>query len=308
MTDPNNPAMALMPHQQGHQQVHIQGQAQPDQPAPTTDAAHYALMQQQYAQQVQQQQQQLQASQQQQVEFAQAQAFQHPGMNPAAQYNVQAHQVHQQQRQQLQSFWSQQMREIEGINDFKNHQLPLARIKKIMKSDEEVRMISAEAPALFAKACEMFILELTLRSWIHSEENKRRTLQRSDIAAAITKTDIFDFLVDIVPRDDLKDEGIVARPAPAGMPVTVSTPTPSAPKEPQQQTGAVTSVAGQVPVNPGYYVQGRAPEQMHQAMQQMHPALQMQHPGLHGQQIMYQMPQQGMSQQGMAGQPQPPPM
>ena len=42
------------------------------------------------------------------------------------------------------------------------------------------------------------------RSWIHSEENKRRTLQRNDIAAAITKTDIFDFLVDIVPRDELK--------------------------------------------------------------------------------------------------------
>ena len=74
-----------------------------------------------------------------------------------------------------------------------------------MKSDEDVRMISAEAPVLFAKACEMFILELTLRSWIHSEENKRRTLQRNDIAAAITKTDIFDFLVDIVPRDELKE-------------------------------------------------------------------------------------------------------
>lgn len=41
----------------------------------------------------------------------------------------------------------------------------------------------------------MFILELTLRSWMHAEENKRRTLQRNDIAAAITKTDIFDFLV-----------------------------------------------------------------------------------------------------------------
>ena len=67
-----------------------------------------------------------------------------------------------------------------------------------------LQMISAEAPVLFAKACEMFILELTLRSWIHTEENKRRTLQRNDIAAAITKTDIFDFLVDIVPRDDLK--------------------------------------------------------------------------------------------------------
>jgi hypothetical protein len=29
-----------------------------------------------------------------------------------------------------------------------------------MKSDEDVRMISAEAPIVFAKACELFILEM----------------------------------------------------------------------------------------------------------------------------------------------------
>ena len=42
-----------------------------------------------------------------------------------------------------------------------------------MKSDEDVRvipiiivkMISAEAPVLFAKACEIFIIELTHRAW-----------------------------------------------------------------------------------------------------------------------------------------------
>ncbi|CAK9262208.1 unnamed protein product [Sphagnum jensenii] len=64
-------------------------------------------------------------------------------------------------------------------------------------------MIAAEAPVLFAKACEMFILELTLCSWIHTEENKWQTLQRNDIAGAITRGDIFDFLVDIVPWDKL---------------------------------------------------------------------------------------------------------
>ena len=64
-------------------------------------------------------------------------------------------------------------------------------------------MISAEAPALFAKACEMFITELTYRAWFHTEENKRRTLQRSDISMAVTKTDIFDFLLDVIPKEDL---------------------------------------------------------------------------------------------------------
>ena len=55
-------------------------------------------------------------------------------------------------RQGLIAFWTQQMSEMEVLNiateqDFKNHNdLPLARIKRIMKSDEDVRMISAEAP------------------------------------------------------------------------------------------------------------------------------------------------------------------
>uniref|UniRef100_A0A5B7ARW5 Putative nuclear transcription factor Y subunit C-2 n=1 Tax=Davidia involucrata TaxID=16924 RepID=A0A5B7ARW5_DAVIN len=123
-------------------------------------------------------------------------------------YQAQHFHHQQQQQQQLQVFWANQMQEIEQTTDFKNHSLPLARIKKIMKSDEDVRMISAEAPVIFAKACEMFILEMTLRSWIHTEENKRRTLQKNDIAAAILRTDVFDFLVDIIPRDELKEEGL----------------------------------------------------------------------------------------------------
>lgn len=127
-----------------------------------------------------------------------------------AQHQLAYQHIHQQQQQQLQqqlqTFWANQYQEIEQTTDFKNHSLPLARIKKIMKADEDVRMISAEAPVIFARACEMFILELTLRSWNHTEENKRRTLQKNDIAAAITRTDIFDFLVDIVPREDLRDE------------------------------------------------------------------------------------------------------
>ncbi|XP_077236539.1 uncharacterized protein LOC143878102 [Tasmannia lanceolata] len=109
-----------------------------------------------------------------------------------AQHQLAYQHIHPQQQQQLQQaktrmFCGNQYQEIEQTTDFKNHSLPLARIKKIMKADEDVRMISAEAPVLFAKACEMFILELTLRSWNHTEENKRRTLQKNDIAAAITR-------------------------------------------------------------------------------------------------------------------------
>ncbi|KAJ4959950.1 hypothetical protein NE237_019860 [Protea cynaroides] len=72
-------------------------------------------------------------------------------------------------------------------------------------------MISAEAPIIFAEACELFSLELTIRSWFHAEEIKHRALQKNEIAAAITRTDIFDFLVDIVPRDEIKDEAALLR-------------------------------------------------------------------------------------------------
>ncbi|EGV65732.1 CCAAT- binding transcription factor component [Yamadazyma tenuis] len=102
-------------------------------------------------------------------------------------------------------YWQETIDSIENDeHDFKNHQLPLARIKKVMKTDEDVKMISAEAPILFAKGCDIFITELTMRAWIHAEENKRRTLQKSDIAAALSKSDMFDFLIDIVPREEEK--------------------------------------------------------------------------------------------------------
>ncbi|KAF2669297.1 histone-fold-containing protein, partial [Microthyrium microscopicum] len=101
----------------------------------------------------------------------------------------------------LNVYWQNQVTRLENEeHDFKLHQLPLARIKKVMKADPEVKMISAEAPILFAKGCDIFITELTMRAWIHAEENKRRTLQRSDIASALSKSDMFDFLIDIVPR------------------------------------------------------------------------------------------------------------
>lgn len=111
-------------------------------------------------------------------------------------------------------------------NDFRNPELPLARIKKIMKLDEDVKvifnaaviltfylsgsfpfqMISGEAPVLFSKAVEMFIAELSLRAWVNTEDNKRRTLQRNDIAMGISKYDQFDFLIDIVPREEAKPQ------------------------------------------------------------------------------------------------------
>lgn len=108
-------------------------------------------------------------------------------------------------------YWQELINEIESTNepgsehqdDFKSHSLPFARIRKVMKTDEDVKMISAEAPIIFAKACEIFITELTMRAWCVAERNKRRTLQKADIAEALQKSDMFDFLIDVVPRRPL---------------------------------------------------------------------------------------------------------
>ena len=124
-------------------------------------------------------------------------------------------------QQIVSNFWSNVIYEIEhGNMDFKLHAFPLARVKRVMKLDDDLKlMISSEGPMLFAKACEIFIAELTTRAWMHAEENKRRTLQRSDISSAISKSDQYDFLIDIVPRDDIKgfqvmkEEGFYGQPA-----------------------------------------------------------------------------------------------
>lgn len=89
------------------------------------------------------------------------------------------------------------------------HSLPLARIKKIMKnSGEDVKMISGEAPIVFSKACELFIEELTRRSWMTTQQGKRRTLHKEDIESAVVGTDIFDFLVSLV-SDSCNSEDII---------------------------------------------------------------------------------------------------
>ncbi|KTW30209.1 hypothetical protein T552_00687 [Pneumocystis carinii B80] len=101
------------------------------------------------------------------------------------------------------NYWQNIIKEIENKDyDFKTHPLPLSRIKKVMKIDENVKMISTEVPILFAKGCDIFIKELTLRAWFHAKENKRRTIQKSDITNAISKSDMYDFLLDIVSKEE----------------------------------------------------------------------------------------------------------
>ncbi|VTZ70016.1 oocyst rupture protein 2, putative [Plasmodium chabaudi chabaudi] len=107
----------------------------------------------------------------------------------------------------MNTFWKNQLDDIINISpeELKTHQLPISRIKKIMKEDEKIKnsqMISADTPVLLAKACELFIMEFTRYAWQYTEENKRRTLQRQDVIAAACRKDIFDFLIDLISIED----------------------------------------------------------------------------------------------------------
>ncbi|KAF2866608.1 histone-fold-containing protein [Massariosphaeria phaeospora] len=136
----------------------------------------------------------------------------------------------------LNTYWQHQVTKLEtDEHDYKLHQLPLARIKKVMKADPDVKMISAEAPILFAKGCDIFITELTMRAWVHAEENKRRTLQRSDIASALSKSDMFDFLIDIVPREEAHPHKRSGQGGTAAAPSAAAVPAGAIPQSVQPQ-------------------------------------------------------------------------
>ncbi|KAM0932983.1 putative transcription factor Hap3/NF-YB family [Dioscorea sansibarensis] len=109
------------------------------------------------------------------------------------------------ERKHLQIFWQHQMREMDSLPVNKQNQLPVSRIKKVMKLDKSVKMVSASAPVVLGKACELFILELTVRSWLR-KESMRHTLLKSDIAGAILDTDHFDFLANLVTDDNSQQE------------------------------------------------------------------------------------------------------
>ena len=81
-------------------------------------------------------------------------------------------------------------------------QLPLARIKRIMKQDScdpHPRMISADTIPFMAYAVKLFIGSMTKLAWqLFTQPSKRNTLQLKDLINAINASSQHDFLVDVV--------------------------------------------------------------------------------------------------------------
>ncbi|XP_010472764.1 PREDICTED: nuclear transcription factor Y subunit C-7-like [Camelina sativa] len=92
--------------------------------------------------------------------------------------------------------------QIGSASNTRKHELPPARIKKIMKSNPDLNMVATEAPILLSKACEMLIVDLTMRSWLNTLKRGQNKIKRSDISVAVTRDLSFTFLGHIVPRDE----------------------------------------------------------------------------------------------------------
>lgn len=92
------------------------------------------------------------------------------------------------------------------MNFFKrqpDQRFPLTSVHRIMKNDEDVGMVSFDARMIMAKACEMFITDLTIQAYTHTEKDNRKNLKRKDILKAVSQSHIFDFLIDTFPKNEL---------------------------------------------------------------------------------------------------------
>lgn len=104
-------------------------------------------------------------------------------------------------------FWKTAFAKAAAYNTHaRSFKLPLARIKKLMKVEEDVKMVAAEVPILFSLVTEVFIQELTIRAWMSTEDGKRKILQTNDIGFAVKTSSMYDFLTYTVPGHEFRKD------------------------------------------------------------------------------------------------------
>jgi histone H3/H4 len=78
-------------------------------------------------------------------------------------------------------------------------ELPLSRVKRIMKADPDVKNVSADAAYLVTRAAELFLQRITERSAEVTRSGGKKTVMYQDVAIAVKRFPEMDFLADIVP-------------------------------------------------------------------------------------------------------------
>jgi len=77
-------------------------------------------------------------------------------------------------------------------------QLPISKIKRIMKMDPETKLIQNDSVLLVAFAAELFIKALSTASARVAVKNKRKTIKKEDIETCVRNLDYFEFLEDML--------------------------------------------------------------------------------------------------------------
>lgn len=76
----------------------------------------------------------------------------------------------------------------------KHVQLPLTRVRMMIKSDPDVSIVGQEALMVITKATEMFIAYVTRECYTQTLQAKRKTIQKRDFDACIPLRDELAFL------------------------------------------------------------------------------------------------------------------
>lgn len=83
---------------------------------------------------------------------------------------------------------------VEKVTEERLSQLPLSRIKSIMKLDPELNLVSSDSVFLMSKVTELFIKSLARESFAFVEQGKKKTVQKKDVDSAINAVDALMFL------------------------------------------------------------------------------------------------------------------
>lgn len=123
-----------------------------------------------------------------------------------------------------------------AASDYKNHEFAKSRMKRLVKSSNSAQVcicdqitcsslilvnskvfnpsifiyicvcvckqkVKAESPFILAKACELLIEDIARRSWLRTKNNRRRSLEKSDIINAMLDSKEHSFLIDKIITD-----------------------------------------------------------------------------------------------------------
>ncbi|KAJ3159553.1 hypothetical protein HDU86_001562 [Geranomyces michiganensis] len=75
---------------------------------------------------------------------------------------------------------------------------PVARIKKIMRTDDDVGKVAQVTPVLISKALELFMATLIQETCKEARARQAKKLTPAHLKHTIESTETFDFLVDLV--------------------------------------------------------------------------------------------------------------